>query len=66
MRPAGVYRVIAERHHEARPVPCERGQRRHVQVIVVAVRHQNRVDRRQSIEADSRIVDADRPRKRYR
>jgi hypothetical protein len=54
-------RADAERNEEARAASRERLHRRHVEVIVVVVRHEHGVDRRQVGEGDRRRMEALRP-----
>ena len=50
--------VIAERRDDARPMGGgQPRQRRDIEMIIMPVRHQHRIDRRQCIECDARIVD---------
>jgi hypothetical protein len=54
--------VVAERGDHSRPVGGGQArQRRHIEVIVMAVRHQHRIDRRQGVERDAGVVDPLRP-----
>ena len=59
--------VVAERRDHARvELRGEPRQRLDVEMVVVAMRHQHDVDRRQRVERDARIVHADRPEEAHR
>ena len=54
--------VVAERGDHARPVRGRKPrQRRDIEMVVMAMRDQHEVDRRQRLEGDAGIVDAFRP-----
>ena len=56
--------VVAERRDDARPVGRRQPrQRRDIEMVVMAVGHQHRIDRRQRVERDAGIVDPFRPGK---
>ena len=55
-------RVVAERRDDARPMRGrESRQRRDIEMVVVAMRHQHGIDRRQRVERDAGIVHPLRP-----
>ncbi len=59
--------VVAERRDDAAmEFRGEARQRFRVEMVVVTVRHQHDVDRRQRVERDARIVHAHRARKGHR